>query len=160
VRLPKSLVCFAILAVAPLVAKADAVAFSLVAQGQTVTWTLPDGAPADSSSPHFAVFDNVPVLYDGMSVVATYIEFPSSLIGGGIVVNINNNPYFYGQGAQLFTGPTSAPDFLESPIPYTLTSNQGPVTVTITPEPCTFLLLGTGIAALAAARRKLFCRLA
>jgi hypothetical protein len=136
------------------------VAFSLVAQGQTVTWTMPDGAPADSSSPHFATFDNVPVLYDGMSDVATYVEFPSDLIGGGIVVNINNNPYFYGQGAQLFTGPTTAPDFLESPTPYTLTSNQGPVIVSITPECCTFLLLGSAIVVFAAVRRKLLCRLA
>jgi PEP-CTERM motif len=157
-RLLVKLICLAAVVAAPLAARADSVAtFTFDVLGQTLTWVLPIDPTPDFSDPHFFVMDNVPVIYDGVATTAD-IEFASSLIGGGLSVNIGNqNPYFDAQGLQLFSGSTSSPVFLLSPTPFVLQSEGLPASITITPEPSTLLLLGSGVFGLAGvARRKRF----
>jgi hypothetical protein len=146
-------VSLAALIVTTAAAKADSLdSFNLTYQGNTISWILPSNPTADSSTPHFAVFDNVPVYYDGMPEVATYIEFPTTLIGGGIVVNINNeNPYIYAGGPQLIAGDTSLPVFLRNEF-----FLDDDATILITPELSTFVLFGSGVLCLAGVARRRF----
>ncbi len=164
-RLFSKVLCLATFAASTLVAKADSTdGFTLTEFGHTITWLLPSSpTPDDSSSPHFFTLDNVPVYYDGVLAMAD-IEFASTLIGGGLSVDIagvefNDLPDpFLATGTQLFSGPTPSPTFLTGE--YSLQGEHsqeiGPATLVITPEPSTFLLLGSGILVFArTARRKL-----
>jgi hypothetical protein len=162
-RLLTKALCLATLTAATLVAKADSLySFTYMQAGTSITWLLPSSLMTSSPTPHFFVVDNVPVNYNGISELAD-IEFASTLIGGGLSININDqNPYFAASGPQVFIGPTTSLGFpTDSPTfltgQYSLVSGGKAATLVITPEPSTFLLLGSGILGLAgAARRKLF----
>lgn len=162
---PSKALCFAAIAATSLVAKADSIdGFTLTEFGHTITWFLPSTpTPDNSASPHFFTLDNVPVSYDGIPAVAD-MEFASSLIGGGVSIEIagedfNGSPDpFLALGTQLFSGQTSSPTFLTGQ--YSLMGEHaqeiGSAILVITPEPSTFMLLGSGILVVAgAARRKL-----
>jgi hypothetical protein len=140
-----------------LVAKADG--FTLTEGSNVLVWELPYNPAPDFSNPVFFVLDNIPIYYNGTPETAD-IEFH---------VTVASNPGFvslaidgisvpviaYGAVEQTFSGPTSAPNFLYGV--YSLTSEYGPATLTITPEPASFVLLGSGILVLVGtARRKLF----
>ena len=138
----------ALLMAVPLMAKADELnEFTFNIDGQTVSWSLPSNPTSATPSPHFALFDNVPVIDNGVAEVADYIEFPTTTIGGGVAVSIGSD-YLEAQGPQLFSGPSTSPVFLVQDAPYNLTSYGSPATISITPEPSTFLLLGSGLLAL------------
>jgi PEP-CTERM motif len=164
-RLLSKVLCVAVVAATTLVAKADSIdGFTLTEFGHTITWLLPSSPTPDySASPHFFILDNVPVYYDGMPAMAD-MEFASTLIGGGVSVDIAGVDFngfpdpFLASGTQLFSGPTPSPTFLTGQ--YSLegehSQENGPATLVITPEPSTFMLLGSGILVFAgAARRKL-----
>jgi hypothetical protein len=165
-RLFSKVLCLAAVAATTLVAKADSIdGFTLTEFGHTITWLLPSSpTPDDSSSPHFFTLDNVPVYYDGVLAVADDIQFSIASFGGGLVVDIAGVDFngfpdpFLATGTQLFSGPTPSPTFLTGQ--YSLQGEHsqviGPATLVITPEPCTFLLLASGILVFAGrARRKL-----
>ena len=164
-RLFSKVLCLATFATSTFIAKADSIdGFTLTEFGHTITWLLPSSpTPDDSSSPHFFTVDNVPVYYDGVLAMADF-EFASTLIGGGVSVDIAGVEFnglpdpFLATGTQLFSGPTPSPTFLTGE--YSLQGEHsqeiGPATLVITPEPSTFLLLGSGILVFArTARRKL-----
>src|SRR5580698_11202678 len=112
-RLFSKVLCLAAVAATTLVAKADSIdGFTLTEFGHTITWLLPSSpTPDDSSSPHFFTVDNVPVYYDGVLAMADF-EFASTLIGGGVSVDIAGVEFnglpdpFLATGTQLFSGPT------------------------------------------------------
>jgi len=158
-RLLTRLIPLALVVAVPLMAKADEMdEFTLNIDGQTVSWSLPPNPASTTTSPHFALFDNVPVIDNGVAEVANYIEFPTTTIDGGIAVSIGSD-YLEAQGPQLFSGPSTSPAFLVQDAPYNLTSYGTPATIAITPEPSTFLLLGSGLLALVLmGRRRLLGR--
>jgi|HubBroStandDraft_6_1064221.scaffolds.fasta_scaffold398219_2 hypothetical protein len=167
-RLFSKVLCLAAVAATTLVAKADSIdGFTLTEFGHTITWLLPSSpTPDDSSSPHFFTLDDVPVYYDGVLAMADYIQFSITSFGGGVVVDIAGVDFnglpdpFLATGTQLFSGPTSSPTFLTGQ--YSLQGEHsqviGPATLVITPEPCTFLLLASGMLVFAQGARRKFSR--
>jgi PEP-CTERM motif len=149
--------CLTALAATSLVAKADG--FTLTEGSNVIVWQLPSNPVPDFSNPVFFVLDNIPIDYDGTSETAD-IEFHVTVAGtpGFVSLAIDGVSVpvvAYGAVEQTFSGSTSSPNFLYGVYP--LTSEDGPATLTITPEPTSFLLLGSGLLFFAGtARRKLF----
>lgn len=156
-RLSLKLLCLVALAATTLVAKADG--FTLTEGSNVLVWQLPYNPVPDFFNPVFFVLDDIPIYYNGTPETAD-IEFHVTVAStpGFVSLDIDGFPVpvvAYGAVEQTFSGTTSSPNFLYGV--YSLTSEDGPSTLTITPEPTSFLLLSSGILVFAgAARRKLF----
>ena len=175
-----SLVCALALSCAlPAMARADT--FSITGNGQSVSFSLPGTvAPSSSNSTSGLVVDGVPVDVNGV-VLTTDIgfglgggnSFPDMFLGDGASVGDENTasgyPYYtYADGSQLFSGSVTDPTF--TPGTYTIDNivdltfdgglSNGDYTLAIsngasvTPEPSSLLMLGTGVLGLAGMYRR------
>ncbi len=167
----------------PVVARADdfTITGSNGGTTQTITFTLPDSPTPSAYEPGIGfLIDNVQIMYNGNPIVADVgfgnYPTPDLFIGDGEALSTTNiyggNPSWgYFNGQQLYSGTEAAPTFLtgqtfsfantENPSnggtpagSYTLAiTPSSPASVT--PEPSSFALFGTGVlAAVGVVRRR------
>lgn len=157
------LFALALLCAASLPAYADDL-FTLTGNGNTISFTLPSSPSIDyaNTAPglYFSV-DPVQVTINGSTSTDALTFYDASNSGGLTIFDSGFNNYILQeQGPQLYTGTDANPSF--APGPYALTQyapseytgNYLLQISTVTPEPSSFILLGTGILGAVSQRRR------
>lgn len=152
-----------LLMLAPVAAHADTFNFLFTEGTNTVTFELPSSPVVSAFHSGYSFkINNETIVENGATSSMRTLEFNSSGDGGGF--SLSNSAYLNTEGPQLYVGPESAPTFV--PGSYNLIGYQNhqlksqltitdlPAPTTVTPEPSSVLLLGTGLVALAGSTRR------
>ena len=151
----------------PPAARGDAVdLFAITSGGNIATFTLPasptptgtDAACIADLPPEFCI-SGVTVVVNGLAQTGNTLEFFDISQLGGLAVTSGDVglPFIDTIGAQLYSGPVTAPTFLLGTFDQTSFLDGTAVTVTISqvvPEPSSLVLLGSGVLGLATVLRR------
>jgi hypothetical protein len=140
-------------------ASADSLQFVVSSQAGSGTFTLlrsPTVTSFSNAKDFTVTVNNGNISLLGYSFLAPpfMLGFWNTSAGGGFGLVVPNLGYLQLQGAQMFTGPDSAPTF--STGTYFFNTGSGLITVNVTavPEPSTLLLLGFGLVGLGLLRKR------
>jgi hypothetical protein len=148
----------------PPAARADGMdGFTITYGSNVATFTLPaspiptgtNAACLGDFPPEFCISD-VTVSVNGVAETGNTLEFFDISQAGGLAVTAEGDvfPFIDSVGAQLYSGDVSMPTFLLGTFDQTSIVDGSDITVTITPEPSSLVLLGSGALGLMAALRR------